>query len=249
MMCCVRKDIQLIGGSNAIAGVRSMVERVAGVDSGVLLVGESGTGAELLAEEIHALGPRREHPFVRIECATCTDDVAVDDLLGTDSTPGVIEQTSRGTVFLREISALPLPAQARVVRRLRDSQSPAASPRYIASAGGPLDAAVRAGRFRSDLYYRIAVVVVMLPPLRERPEDLPLLANRILEETSRRLSKQFDGIERDAMDCLRSYPWRGNLTELAAALERAAVIERSPTLTRGSLPPEVATYATGSRGS
>ena len=242
----VGSEIQLVGGSRAIARVRTMIERVAAVDSGVLIVGESGTGAELLAEEIHSLGSRRERPFVRVECATFAGDPGIDEILGTDSEPGLWHRAVQGSLYLHEIEALPLSAQARLVRRLIDTESQPGAPRYLASAAAPLGEAVRFRRFRSDLYYRLAVVVVTLPPLRERPEDVPLLAACILEEASKRLQKRFDGIERDAMECLRSYPWRGNLTELAAALERAAVIERSPTLTRSSLPPEVATLAQGS---
>ncbi len=233
--------IELVGASDAMGRLRTLVPLVAASDSGVLLVGEAGTGREHLARMIHAVGPRAHKPFAVVGCPGYTWQEGFDELFGGDGRPGVLETGAEGSVYLASIDELPLGVQSRLARFVEDAAHGAVSkaPRLFASSRHDLQRAVRAGRFRGDLYYRLSVVSMRLPPLRDRREDIPLLARHFLCRSAKVLGKEIDPIEPAALEALVRHRWNGNLAELASAIERAAIVEPGKSLSLGSLPPPI----------
>jgi DNA-binding NtrC family response regulator len=228
--------------------VEKLVER----DASILIRGESGTGKNFLAEVIHACGPRKSEPFVHIDCASIPHDLFESELFGyekgtfTDAQSrkiGKLEAAQNGTVYFDEIAALTPPLQAKLLRaieerrfnRLGGSQNVSFAARVISSTSAHLDELVESGGFRRDLLYRINVVTLSMPPLRERPEDIMLLAASFLRASGR---KSIHGFDEEVTVMLSSYPWPGNIRELKNVVERAALLEESDRITPESLPQE-----------
>jgi transcriptional regulator with PAS, ATPase and Fis domain len=223
-----------------------VVSKVAGHDVPLLIAGESGSGKNYLAEAVHAAGERRAEPFVNIECASIPPDLFESELFGyekgtfTDALTrklGKLEVAGGGTVYFDEIAALTPSLQAKLLRaieerqftRLGGGQEIPFRARVISSTASDVDAMIAAGGFRRDLLYRINVVTVTMPPLRDRHEDIPALAARFLPKRK---------IEKDAMDMLMRHSWPGNVRELRNVLERAALLDDSDSIRAGALPLE-----------
>jgi DNA-binding NtrC family response regulator len=229
--------------------VLDTVEKVLARDASVLIAGESGSGKTHLAESIHACSPRRSAPFVHIDCASIPADLFESELFGhergtfTDAHArklGKLEAAGAGSVYFDELASLTPQLQAKLLRaietrrfsRLGGSSSIAFEARILSSTTGDLQPMLQSGALRSDLYYRLNVVTVLLPPLRERPEDIVPMAREHL----RRLRGRLRGFEPEAERLLRSYPWPGNVRELRNAVERAALIETGEKISASALP-------------
>jgi len=234
----------------------------AGSDAGVLLLGESGTGKNVLARVIHAWSHRAAGPFVTISCTTLAEHLLESELFGHvkgaftgawKDKPGRLEAAAGGTLFLDEVGELAPQLQAKLLRfleerrfeRVGDTRTIEVDARIVAATNRDLDAEVGAGRFRDDLFYRLAVVSFALPPLRERREDLPTLVDHLLEVLATRHRRPLPAIEPAAREALVAYDWPGNVRELANALERALVLSRGDGITAESLPDAVLAPAGG----
>lgn len=250
---------QIIGRSTAIREVLRQVEQVAASPTTVLIQGETGTGKELVAQAIHDASRRKDRPMIKVNCAAIPAALMESEFFGREKgaytgalsrQPGRFELADGSTIFLDEVGEIPLELQAKLLRVLQEKQferlgSPrpvSVDVRIIAATNRDLQAEVRAGRFREDLYYRLSVFPITVPPLRERVDDIPLLASAFLREFGATLGKQFTGIARSSMDAALGYPWPGNVRELRNVVERAAIVA---TGTRVRLEPP-ATIATGS---
>ncbi len=237
----------LVGVSAALEAVRRVVERVAPTPSTVLITGESGTGKEVVADALHRLSPRSAAPFVRINGAAIPEALCESELFGHErgaftgaerSKPGRFELADGGTLFLDEVGELPLAVQAKLLRVLEDravDRVGGTGPRkvdvrLVAATNRDLDEAVRAGRFRGDLLYRLRVVEVRLPALRERPEDVAPLLAFFLQKHARRLGRASLPVADAALAALRGYDWPGNVRELENAVERALLLAPGPSL-------------------
>ena len=238
---------ELIGQSEAMRQVREQIETVAGVDSTVLIEGESGTGKELVARAVHRLSPRRLNPMVVVHCGALTETLIESELFGHEKgaftgaqyrKKGKFEAAMGGTVFLDEIADISLKTQTDLLRVLQEreivrvggTQAIHVDFRVIAATNHNLAGLVKEGRFRSDLFYRLNVFIILLPPLRDRHGDVPLLATHFLEKYSRQMNRKFTGLDRGAMDLLVGYHWPGNVRELENVIERAVVVGREPTI-------------------
>jgi two-component system response regulator HydG len=243
---------ELIGQSEPMRRVREQIETVAGVDSTVLIEGESGTGKELVARAIHRLSPRRFHPLVVVHCGALTETLIESELFGHEKgaftgaqyrKKGKFEAAMGGTVFLDEIADISLKTQTDLLRVLQEreivrvggTQPVKVDFRVIAATNRNLAELVKEGRFRSDLYYRLNVFAIQLPPLRERHGDVPLLATHFLEKYSRQMNRKFTGFDRGAMELLVSHNWPGNVRELENIVERAVVVGREPLIRAADL--------------
>ena len=237
----------VIGESLALQNVLFQVEQVAPADSTVLLLGETGTGKELIAKAIHARSRRRERTLVTVNCAALPPTLIESELFGHEKGAftgavarklGRFELADGGTLFLDEIGELPFELQAKLLRVLQEGEfervgsavTHKADVRLIAASNRNLADAVRAGTFRSDLYYRLRVFPIELPPLRARKEDIPLLVWHFLERLARTIGKQIDRVPAATMDRLIAYDWPGNIRELRNVLERALVLSPGPVL-------------------
>ena len=246
----------LIGESAAMAEVFDLIERVGPTDATVLVTGESGTGKELVARAIHRHSRRADGPLVAINCAAMPEPLLESELFGhvkgafTDahaSRPGLFVQASGGTLFLDEVGELSPALQAKLLRALQERTArPVGGDaevrfdvRIVAATNRDLEAAVEAGRFRGDLYYRLDVVHLPLPPLRARGGDVLLLAQRFLADTARRFDKPVTALAPAAAERLASYEWPGNVRELANAIERAVALARFDQLTVDDLPERI----------
>jgi formate hydrogenlyase transcriptional activator len=226
---------------------------VAQHDSAVLLRGESGTGKELLARRIHRLSKRANRPLVTVNCGAMPETLVESELFGhekgafTGATArhvGRFERANGGTIFLDEIAELTLPAQVKLLRVLQDGTfervggggSIRVDVRLLAATHRPLETMIEAGTFRSDLFYRVNVFPIDIPPLRERPEDIPVLAHALLQQTARRLGVSIPSFGPNAFDRLSRFPWHGNVRELANTIERALISRRGATLDFEDLP-------------
>lgn len=244
---------EMVGESRSIQEVRTAIERLASFDSNVLITGETGTGKELAAQLIHLSGDRRAKPFVPINCAALPDSLVESELFGYErgaftgavaSYEGTLKQADGGSAFFDEIGDMGLSAQAKVLRaiearelqRLGSRGRVGVDIRIIAATNQDLDSLVTQGRFRRDLYYRVDVARVHLPPLRDRKEDLPLLCRRYIEELNRKFGRSVEQIGPDALECLLNYDWPGNIRELKNVLE-AIFLNLPPTrVTHLSIP-------------
>jgi DNA-binding NtrC family response regulator len=248
----------LLGFSEAMKKIMWQIERVAASDSTVLVSGESGTGKELVAQAIHGLSNRRQQPYVRMNCAAVPETLADSELFGHEKGSftgavgrrlGRFELASNGTLLLDEISEMPLNLQAKLLRviqerefeRVGGNRTLRADCRIVATTNRNLEEYVREGGFRQDLYYRLNVVPIRVPALRERAEDVPLLANAFLE---RNLKKMNNGGARlsfadETLAAMTAYRWPGNVRELEHLVERLCVMEKGPVLTPAALPPEI----------
>lgn len=238
---------EIIGQSKALRRVLTQAEQVAATNTTVLILGETGTGKELLAHAIHRLSGRRKRPLVKINCATLPAPLIESELFGHEKgaftgagtrRPGRFEIADGGTIFLDEVGELPLDLQAKLLRVLEQgefeqvgsSRTINVDVRVIAATNRNLAEAVHEGTFRSDLYYRLSVFPITVPPLRERREDVPMLVTHLVKQMSLKLGKAIESIPKDVMTALTDYSWPGNIRELRNVLERAAIITQGPTL-------------------
>ena len=246
---------RMLGASAVMRRVFEMAERVAPTDATVLILGESGTGKDLLAQEIHARSPRAEKPFVAVNCAALPENLIESELFGYErgaftgaaqQRKGKFELASKGTLFLDEIGDMNPMTQAKVLRalesrkieRLGGSHSIEVDVRVISATHRDLAAEIAAGRIREDLYYRLRVVTVDIPALRAHKEDLPLLVASFLAQLGSRHNRRAV-LSRDAMESVRRYDWPGNVRELRNALERAVVLSKGDEIGAADLPEEV----------
>lgn len=235
-----REFSQIVGQSPALESVLAEVERVAPTDSTVLVLGETGTGKELIARAIHNISPRCGRPFVRLNCAAIPFELLESELFGHEpgaftgalaQRVGRFEMADTGTLFLDEIGDLPLALQPKLLRvlqeqefeRLGSSRTIRINARLVAATHRDLSQMVANNEFRSDLYYRLNVFPVLLPPLRERQEDIPQLVRHFVEVFSRRMGKRIETIPELTMDAFVTYAWPGNVRELQNLIERAVI--------------------------
>jgi two-component system, NtrC family, response regulator PilR len=243
----------IIGRSAPMVAVFQLIETIAPTSSTVLITGESGTGKELVARAIHFNSLRRERPFVAVNCGALPETLLDSELFGhmrgaftgaDTNKKGLIEVAEKGTIFLDEIGEMsPLVQikllrvlQERRFRRLGGTEEVEADIRIITATNRDLSKMVAAGQFREDLFYRINVIPVRLPALRERNEDIPLVAEHFVARFSEQMGKAITGISAAALDALRAYAWPGNIRELENAMERAVALERTPAILFESLP-------------
>jgi two-component system response regulator AtoC len=251
----------LVGRSAPMREVYRLLEKAAAVDATVLLTGETGTGKELAARAIHYLSARRERRFVPVNCGALPADLVESELFGhargaftgaAAAKPGLFEEAEGGTIFLDEVGELPLPAQVKLnraiqekeIRRVGETRATPIDVRVVAATHRDLREEIRVGRFREDLFYRLNVFALTLPPLRERTEDVPLLAAHLLEKHARALRRTPGGFSPEAMRRLAAHAWPGNVRELENVVERAVAMATSgEAIEPGDLPPELAAPA------
>jgi len=234
----------IIAKSPAVLEILEVIDRAAKADSSVLLLGESGVGKELFAEQVHLRSRRSRSPFVRVNCAALPDGLLESELFGhvkgaftsaVSNRQGRFEMADGGTIFLDEIGDLPLPLQAKILRVIQEKKfekvgsdiTVSVNVRIVAATNKDLEQQVQNGRFREDLYYRLNVLPIYIPPLRQRPEDIVELSQFFLENFMRETKKQFAGFSRDALDAMLLYSWPGNVRELQNCIERACVTGRN----------------------
>ncbi|WP_375773500.1 sigma-54 dependent transcriptional regulator [Archangium gephyra] len=246
----------IIGESPQLQDVFKIIDKVADTPSTVLINGESGTGKELIASALHGASSRRDKPFIKINCAAIPHNLLESELFGYErgaftgavtSKPGRFELADGGTLFLDEIGEIPVEMQVKLLRALQEGEfervggikTTRVDVRLIAATNRDLQAEIEAGRFRKDLYYRLAVVPIVLPPLRERRADIPMLAGHFVEKYNRKLNKKIEGISDDAMALLQAYNWPGNIRELENLIERVLLFADGPSITAKDLPEPV----------
>jgi transcriptional regulator with GAF, ATPase, and Fis domain len=242
-----------IGISRKWKDTLSLATKVAGTETTVLLTGESGTGKEIVARFLHRASPRAGGPFVALNCAALPDQLLESELFGSEkgaftgataARPGRIEQAAGGVLFLDEVGEMSLPVQAKLLRVLQEREFQRlggrrplkADVRIIAATNRDLAAAIAHGTFREDLFYRLSVFEIHLPPLRERPEDIPALLEAFLGEIGRGVGRPAAGVSREARDKLLAYTWPGNVRELRNAVERAVILCEGGLITGEHLP-------------
>jgi two-component system response regulator PilR (NtrC family) len=246
----------LAGRSRQILDVISLVARVARTDASVLITGESGTGKEWTAREIHLQSSRQAQPFVAVNCGAFTESILESELFGhmkgsftgaVDTKKGLLESADRGTLFLDEVGETSLGMQVKLLRVLQErkfrrvggTQELEADVRFIAATNRNLEEMVRAGSFREDFFFRINVISVRLPALRERAEDIPILAEQFVQRFAERMARPVRTISAETMRLLIAYRWPGNVRELENVIERGVALEQSAELTADSLPPHL----------
>lgn len=246
----------LIGSSPGMVAVYKMIARVAPTDSTVLIQGESGTGKELVARAIHTNSPRNSGPFVPVDSGALTESLLESELFGHErgaftgaiaSRKGLLEKAHMGTIFFDEMATISPALQSKLlrvleereVRRVGGGEPTRVDVRVIAASNKNLKQLVEAGNFREDLFYRLNVVTINIPPLRERPEDIPLLAQYFVQKYGANQEKRVTGISPEAMDLLSRYTWPGNVRELEHVIERAIVLTTNPVLLPEDLPESV----------
>ena len=233
--------------------VFDIVAKVADSPSTVLVTGESGTGKELVARALHRNSSRRDKPLIKVNCAAIPKDLVESELFGYEkgaftgavgSKPGRFELADGGTLFLDEIGEIPVEMQVKLLRALQESEfervggikTIAVDVRLIAATNRDLEELIRGGRFREDLFYRLNVVPIALPPLRDRREDIPLLVSHFIEKYDRRLGKRVERVADDAMQLLLQYGWPGNIRELENVMERSILFAEGPVVRAEDLP-------------
>jgi DNA-binding NtrC family response regulator len=257
----LRRDLgttsQIIGESRPMRELRESIARIAPVPSPVLIVGESGSGKELVARELHRLGPGERAPFIAINSAALPEHLVESELFGhergaftgaTATRKGAFEAASGGTLFLDEVGELPPGTQAKLLRvleqrevtRVGGTRTIAVNARVLAATNRDLERDVRDGRFREDLYYRFNVLVIAVPPLRDRLSDLPVLVTHLLEVTCRRYGVRTKRVSPEALDALMAYDWRrNNVRELRNAVERMVIASPGGTIEPGHVPADI----------
>ena len=232
---------EIVGSSGALQKVLSLVSKVAPTDATVLITGETGTGKELVARAIHRRSRRSSRAFVSVNCAAIPRDLIASELFGHEKGSftgalqrrlGRFELAEGGTIFLDEVGELPAETQIALLRVLQEhefervggTRSIQTNVRVIAATNRNLQAAIAAGTFRSDLFYRLNVFPIDMPPLRERREDIPVLVEYFVDHCARKVGKNIQGITKESLDLLRSYPWPGNIRELQNVIERSVIM-------------------------
>ena len=248
----------IVAKSEAMASVFDLVDRVADHKTTVLVTGESGTGKELIAKEIHARGSRSSGSMVAINCAGIPESLLESELFGykkgafTDAgkdKPGLFAQANGGTIFLDELGEMPISLQAKLLRVLQEEEiTPLGSTkpekidvRVVAATSKNLEKEVEKERFREDLYYRVNVMTIHLPPLRERRGDIPLLVGHFIDLFNKKLNKSLEGLSSEAMALLLGHDWSGNVRELENVIERAIILAKDRLITPSDLPPSITT--------
>src|SRR5712672_1102570 len=251
-----RRYTEIIGRGRQMQELQQVIAKVSDAPSTVLIQGESGTGKELVATALHETSSRRDRPFIKINCAAIPRELVEAELFGFEkgaftgavqSKPGRFELADGGTLFLDEIGEIPLEMQVKLLRAIQESEfervggvrTTKVEVRLVAATSRDLGKEIAAGRFREDLYYRLNVVPIFLPPLRERREDIPLLVEHFREKYNARLRKNVEKIEEDAIACLMAYPWPGNIRELENVLERTILFAEGPRISLAELPPSL----------
>jgi len=246
----------ILGDSPAIHEVIVKIEQMAPVSSTVLVEGESGTGKELVAQAMHSLSPRRERPFIAVNCAALPETLLESELFGHEKGSftgaaerrlGRFELANGGTLFLDEVGEMPVSVQVKLLRvletrsffRVGGTQPIHVDVRVIAATNRPLKETVAAGQFREDLYFRLNVLSIYLPPLRERPSDIPILVRRFVRELSRMHGREFHGISAEAMEMLIGAPWPGNVRQLRNLIESMVVLSPGHEIGPSDIPPEI----------
>jgi two-component system nitrogen regulation response regulator NtrX len=249
----VDSKYQMVGNSAALKTVEEAIRKAAPAHATVLLQGESGVGKELVARTIHRLSPRSRERFVQVNCAAIPEDLIESELFGhekgsftgaTERQVGKFEQADRGTIFLDEVGDMSLKTQAKVLRvlqegeveRLGSAKTVNVDVRVIAATNKNLEAEIEKGNFREDLYFRLAVIPIYVPPLRERAEDIPLLIKHFLNQLGRENNRKPKQITPPAMDILRRYRWRGNIRELRNTIERLIIMTEGEAIDVPDLP-------------
>ncbi len=245
---------EIVGSSDEMQEVFSLIRRIGDSEVNVLIYGESGTGKELVAHALHKESARAEQPLVKVNCAAIPETLLESELFGYERgaftgaytrKPGKFEMANGGTIFLDEIGDMPLSIQAKLLRvieqrefeRLGSTETITADIRIIAATNKDLLEATRNGTFREDLYFRINVMPVYLPPLRVRKGDIPLLVEHFINVYNSRLYKNIKGVARDVMENFMNYPWNGNVRELQNVIQRAMIMAKSDFITADCLPP------------
>ncbi len=246
----------IIGQSQGITDIYAVLERVADTPTTVLITGESGTGKELVARALHDHSSRKDKPFIKVNCAAIPKELIESELFGYErgaftgavgSKPGRFELASGGTLFLDEIGEIPVEMQVKLLRALQESEFERVGGiktihvdvRLVAATNRDLKKLISQGTFREDLFYRLNVVPIRLPALRERAIDIPVLVDHFLLKFNERLKKHVGGVEQDAMEILSAYGWPGNIRELENVVERAVLFSDGPKLRSQDLPPEL----------
>jgi DNA-binding NtrC family response regulator len=264
-MVLSRNEVGFIGDSPRMREIATLVQRVGPSKSTVLVQGESGTGKELVARAIHSCSERRNKPFIAVNCAAMTETLLESELFGhvkgaftgaQGAKRGLFEAAGGGTLFLDEIGDMPMSTQVHLLRALQlgeirpvgSTETIKVDVRVVAATNVDLRKAIEQGRFREDLFYRLNVINLVVPPLRERPSDIPPLAYHFLRAAAERAGKRLDRIDSRAMTALVSCRWPGNVRELENTLERAVVLAQGSEVTLGDLPPHVASALGGAEG-
>lgn len=252
----LKKSLQIssiVGKSKAIVSVQKTINQIASSDTNILILGESGTGKELAARAVHNLSLRSEKKFVAFNCGSFTEELMANELFGhekgsftgaTQLKPGLLEVADGGTVFLDEVGDMPLSMQVKLLRVIQEREflrvggvEPVSfDVRVIAATHRDLRDDVAKGHFRQDLYYRLNVITIHLPPLTERDGDIPLLAHYFLDQKTRAMGKDIREIDRETMDLLCQYSWPGNVRELENIIERSVALENGPAIKADDLP-------------
>jgi DNA-binding NtrC family response regulator len=244
---------EIVGSSRVMHEIYKTIGRVAEYDTTVLIQGESGTGKELIARAIHDHSRRRENPFVAVNCAAIPETLLESELLGYDKGAfsgadsrkvGKFELSNKGTIFLDEIADMPLMTQAKILRVLQDqtferlggTETIKVDVRVLAATNQNLEQAVNEKRFRGDLLYRLNAITLFLPPLRERPEDVPELVEYFITRLKQEIPSPVQGISSEALNLLKSYSWPGNVRELENVLKKAVILCKSQVLTKEEFP-------------
>ena len=248
---------EIIGVSSPMREVRGLIDKVVrSKATSVLISGESGTGKELVARAVHYRSDRAQAPLMEVNCSSFQEALLENELFGhekgaftdaTDTKKGLVELCDGGTLFLDEVADMPLPTQAKLLRfidhrnfkRVGGAQDISVDIRIVAATNKSVDEEVRAGRFRGDLYFRLKVVSITLPPLRERGDDVLLLARHFMREFSRKFQKTFEDFTPEAQRVLLDYPWPGNVRELRNLIERVVLLEEGDLIDSEHFPPEL----------
>ena len=257
-----QEELALIGDSPGMESLRTLIQRAAPSDMPVLILGENGTGKELVARAIHELSPRRAQPFVKMNCAAVPQELVESELFGHEKGAfsgalaqrhGRFEEADGGTLFLDEIGDMPAPMQAKLLRVLQDGRFTRvggsgelhADVRVISATNQDVDELLQEGRFREDLYYRLNTITVRTPALRDRPGDVPALAEHFALTACRRNHWKPRALARDAVELLRQQPWKGNVRELKNVVERALILSDADPLSAADLRAALPTAAAG----
>ncbi len=248
--------MNFIGHSVQMQAIFNTLERVIPTRSNVLILGESGTGKEVIAEIIHKNSPRRDSPFMSINCSAIPDNLLESELFGykkgaftgaSSDKPGILTLANGGTLFLDEIGDMPVHLQTKLLKFLEtsevfplgDTRSHHVDVRVISATNKNLEELVKEGKFRDDLYYRLNVIEIKLPPLRERKDDIPLLVNHFIEKFCNENNRTMVTITDEALECLKNYNWPGNIRELRNVIERAVILCPGDTITLDDIPEKI----------